>query len=586
MLINIPLLHLCIIRSEADKLFRYKSLLFMAFMQGRACLGMIIAESLDELKVQATMENNINDDRDIQGVHREIKELSVLFEVSQALNRSLDFREVIGPVLRKLAEHMGMMRGTITILNRDTDELNIEASYGLSPEEHNRGKYRLGEGVTGKVVQTGNPAVVPRISAEPLFLDRTGTRLKAMSRDKKDISFICVPIMEDGEPIGAISVDRLFEDSISYEEDLRLLWIIAAMIGRAARLRQAHCEQMLVLEEENSRLRSELVDQFRPKNLIGNSHAIRRVFRLIQQVAPSSATVLILGESGVGKELVAQAIHYNSPRAAQPFVKVNCAALPENIVESELFGHEKGAFTGAMAQHKGRFENAEGGTIFLDEIGDLPRSTQIRLLRVLQEREVERVGGDRPIRIDVRVLAATNRKLEPLISEGRFREDLYYRLNVFPIHLPPLRERKTDIPLLADHFVEKYSRRNNKAVLRISTPAIDMLMAYHWPGNIRELENCIERAVLLSTDGVIHGNHLPPSLQTAEASGTLPAGSLEATLASLEKELIIDALKSSSGNMAKAARHLGLTERMMGLRVARYNIDFHRFRATFSNEAP
>jgi len=199
---------------------------------------------------------------------------------------------------------------------------------------------------------------------------------------------------------------------------------------------------------------------------------------------------------------------------------------------------------------------------------------------------VERVGGDRPIRIDVRVLAATNRKLEPLIREGRFREDLYYRLNVFPIHLPPLRERKTDIPLLADYFVEKYSKRNNKVVLRISTPAIDMLMGYHWPGNIRELENCIERAVLLSTDGVIHGNHLPPSLQTAEASGTLPSGSLEATLASLEKELIIDALKSSSGNMAKAARHLGLTERMMGLRVARYNIDFHRFRATFSNEAP
>ena len=528
----------------------------------------------------------MNDERDFKGVHREINELSLLFEVSQALTRSLDFREVIGPVLRKMAEHMGMMRGTITILNRDTGELNIEASYGLSPDEHNRGTYQLGEGVTGKVVQTGRPAVVPRVSEEPQFLDRTGTRHRAISREKKDISFICVPILDQGEPIGAMSADRLFEDSISYEEDVRLLSIIAAMIARAVRLRQTHHEQMRLLEEENSRLREELVERFRPANLIGSSHAMRRVFRLIQQVAPSSATVLILGESGVGKELVAQAIHYNSPRAAHPFVKVNCAALPEKIVESELFGHERGAFTGAIAQRKGRFENAEGGTIFLDEIGDLPASTQIRLLRVLQEREVERVGGDRPVRIDVRVLAATNRNLETLMREGRFREDLYYRLNVFPIHVPPLRERRTDIPMLADHFVAKYSQSNKKPVVRISTPAIDMLMSYHWPGNVRELENCIERAVLLSVDGVIHGNHLPPSLQTAEASGTLPSGPLEAKLASFERELIVDALKSSNGNMAKAARVLGLTERMMGLRVGRYKVEPRRFRAAFLAKSP
>ncbi len=524
------------------------------------------------------MKNNPEDESDIKSVHREISELSLLFEVSQTLTRSLDFREVMVPVLRKMAEHMGMMRGTITILNRDTDEVNIEASYGLSEEEHARGKYRLGEGVTGKVVQTGCPAVVPRISEEPLFLDRTGTRQRAITKAKKDISFICVPILDDGEAIGAISADRLFEDSISYKEDVRLLWIIASMIARAVRLRQTHREQMQLLEEENSRLREELVERFRPANLIGNSHAMHRVFRLIQQVAPSPSTVLILGESGVGKELVAHAIHYNSPRANHAFVKVNCAALPENIVESELFGHERGAFTGAMAQRKGRFENATGGTIFLDEIGDLPPSTQIRLLRVLQEREVERVGGDHPVRIDVRVLAATNRNLETLMKEGAFREDLYYRLNVFPIHVPPLRERKTDISLLADYFVEKYSRLNKKPVIRISTPAIDMLMSYHWPGNVRELENCIERAVLLSLDGVIHGSHLPPTLQTPEVSGMLATGPLEATLASLEKELIIDALKSAGGNMAKAARKLGLTERIMGLRITRYSIEPRRYR--------
>jgi Nif-specific regulatory protein len=280
----------------------------------------------------------------------------------------------------------------------------------------------------------------------------------------------------------------------------------------------------------------------------------------------------------VGKELVANAVHYNSLRARKPFVKVNCAALPETIIESELFGHEKGAFTGALAERKGRFELAEGGSIFLDEIGDFSPATQIRMLRVLQEREFERVGGSATIRADVRIIAATNRDLEQLIAGGRFRQDLYYRLNVFPIHVPPLRERRSDILLLADHFVEKYSRANHKSVRRISTPAIDMLVAYHWPGNVRELENCIERAVLLTSDDVIHGHHLPPTLQTAEASGTAIRGTLREGLDNVEREMIVEALKSARGNMAKAARQLAITERLFGLRVRKFGIDYRRFR--------
>jgi Nif-specific regulatory protein len=276
---------------------------------------------------------------------------------------------------------------------------------------------------------------------------------------------------------------------------------------------------------------------------------------------------------------VAHAIHYNGPRREKPFVRVNCAALPESLIESELFGHERGAFTGAVQKRLGRFEVAHGGAIFLDEIGDLSPSTQIRLLRVIQEKEFERVGASEPIRCDVRVIAATNRNLETLIAEGRFREDLYYRLNVFPIHLPPLRERKTDILLLADHFVERYSRLHGKNIRRISTPAIDMMMAYHWPGNVRELENGIERAVLVSQDDVIHGHHLPPTLQTAEASGTTFRGTLRATLDNVERELILDALKSARGNMRKAAGILGVTERVMGLRVRRHDINARRFRA-------
>jgi Nif-specific regulatory protein len=510
-------------------------------------------------------------------VRREVRELSLLFEVSQTLERSLDLGEVLGLVLEAMAEHMGMLRGTITLLNRETGEISIEAAYGLSASQKQRGRYKLGEGVTGKVVASGQPVAVPRISEEPQFLDRTGAR-KGLS--KKDISFVCVPIKLENETIGTLSADRLFAENVSLEEDVRLLRIIASMIAEAVRLRRSAEEERQRLLEENVRLQMELKERFRPANIIGNSKAMQAVYDLIAQVARSDTTVLLRGESGVGKELVAHAIHYNSRRAEKPFVKVNCAALPETIIESELFGHEKGSFTGAIAQRKGRFELATGGTIFLDEIGDLSAATQIRFLRVLQEREFERVGGSETIRTDVRIITATNRDLEALIEEGGFRQDLYYRLNVFPIHVPPLRERKTDVMLLADHFVQKYDDAHGKNVRRISTPAIDMLMAYHWPGNVRELENCIERAVLLSTDDVIHGHHLPPTLQTAEASGTGLTRTLPEALEALEREMVLDALKSSRGNMVKAARALGISERVMGLRVKRLGIAPKRFRTS------
>jgi Nif-specific regulatory protein len=474
-----------------------------------------------------------------------------------------------------MADHMGMLRGSLTLLNRETGEISIEAAYGLSPTQQERGRYRLGEGVTGKVVATGEPAVVPRISQEPLFLDRTGAR-KGLK--KGDISFICVPIKLGNEVIGALSIDRLFAEEVSLSEDVRLLTIVASMIAQAVRLRQSAQEERQRLVEENRRLQEELQDRFRPSNIIGNSKPMQAVYDLIAQVAKSDATVIIRGESGVGKELVAAAIHYNSHRAAHPFVKVNLAALPETIIESELFGHEKGAFTGALAQRKGRFELAHTGTIFLDEIGDLSPATQVKLLRVLQEREFERVGGNQTIRADVRIIAATNRDLEALAVDGRFRQDLYYRLNVFPIHVPPLRDRKADILLLADHFIGKYAKTSHKEVRRISTPAIDLLMSYHWPGNVRELENCVERAVLLADGEVVHAHHLPPSLQSAESSGTAHHGTLQETLDALERDLIVDALKTARGNKAKAARSLGTTERLIGLRIARLGIDWRRFR--------
>ncbi len=506
---------------------------------------------------------------------RELEELSLLFEISQTLDKSLDLRDVVGPLLRTMASKMGMMRGTLTLLNRESGEIAIEEAYGLSESQRERGRYKLGEGITGQVIQTGKPAVIPRISEEPMFLNRTGAR---KNLKKRDISFICVPIKLGKEIIGALSVDRLFGDTVSFKEDLRLLSIISLMIGQAVRLRQQMRMERKQLLEENIQLKEQLKDRFRPANIIGKSKAMQAVYDLIAQVSKSNTSVLIWGESGTGKELVANAIHYNSLRASKPFIKVNCAALPETVIESELFGHEKGSFTGAIGQRKGRFELAHGGSIFLDEVGDLSPATQIKLLRVLQEKEFERVGGITTIKTDVRIIAATNRNLEKLVEEEKFREDLYYRLNVFPIYMPPLRERKTDIPLLVDYFVGKYSKANHKNICRISTPAIDMLMSYHWPGNVRELENCIERAVILSNDDVIHGHHLPPTLQTAEATGTTSGGNFQETLNNLEREIILDALKSSRGNQTKAARALGLTERLMGLRVKKYTIDPKRFR--------
>jgi Nif-specific regulatory protein len=503
-------------------------------------------------------------------------ELSMLFEISQILDSSLDLRTVVEPVLEVITRSLGMKFATLTLLNRQTGEISIEAAYGLSASQKSKGRYKLGEGITGKVIQTGKPAIVPRISEEPLFLDRTGAR---RTHETGDLSFLCVPIKMGREVVGALSADRPASEAPALQENARILSIVASLIAQAVRLRQSAQEERERLLEENLRLQDELKDKFRPSNIIGNSKAMQEVYQLISQVSASDTTVLLRGESGTGKELVAHAIHYASRRAAKPIIKVNCAALPEGVIESELFGHEKGAFTGALASRKGRFELAQGGTLFLDEIGDLSAAMQIKLLRVLQEREFERVGGTITIKADVRLIAATNRDLEKLIERELFRQDLYYRLNVFPVHIPPLRERRTDILLLADYFAERYSLRNHKNVRRISTPAIDMLMAYHWPGNVRELENCIERAVLLSDDAVIHGHHLPPTLQTAEASGTVPRGTLRATLERIERELLVEALKSSRGNMAAAAGSLGITERIMGLRVRKYNVASRRFRS-------
>ena len=459
---------------------------------------------------------------------KKTEEISLLYEISEALNEHIDLKKSLYKVLEILSNTLGMVRGTITILNPLSNEINIEVAHGLSNTAMESVKYKVGEGITGRVIESGKPIVIPKISEEPLFLNRTASRKDAQD---KDFSFICNPIKKGNQVIGAISVDKPLDTNYSLDVAQQVMAVISTMIARQViKLETIRLEESR-LREENQRLKNELKNKYRITDIIGNSNKMREVFQMISQVSRSNATVLIRGESGTGKELVANSIHYNSLREKNPFVKVNCAALPTNIIESELFGHEKGAFTGAIRQKLGKFELAHKGTLFLDEIGSVDLDVQVKLLRVLQEREFERVGGHKTIKTDVRIIAATNKNLENAVDENVFRSDLYYRLNVFPIYLPPLRERKTDILLLADHFLAKYAKENSKDIRRFSTPAIDMMVGYHWPGNVRELENCIERAVLLCEEGVIHSYHLPPTLQTGSESGTLPALSLEDAVA-------------------------------------------------------
>jgi Nif-specific regulatory protein len=395
---------------------------------------------------------------------------------------------------------------------------------------------------------------------------------------KNELTFICVPVVVGRKTVGALGVDLVFKKDRDYDRHVKFLRVIAGMMGQAVRVERLVEAETQRLVAENIHLREELRERYDFSNMIGGSGSMRQVYEQIAQVAGTNTSVLIRGESGTGKELIAHAIHYNSPRAKKPFVKVSCAALPDTLIESELFGYEKGAFTGAHARKLGRFELAEGGTLFLDEIGDLNLTTQVKLLRVIQEREFERLGSTETIKIKVRLITATNKDLEKAISEGTFREDLYYRLNVFTIFVPPLRERKPDVMALADYFLEKYTKEHGKNIKRISTPAIDMLMSYHWPGNVRELENAMERAVLICDGTVIHAHHLPPTLQTAESSGTVVKVSLGEAIASYEKDLIQDALKTTSGNCSRAARLLSSTERVLNYKVRKYGIDCSRFR--------
>lgn len=475
----------------------------------------------------------------------------------------------LNPVAEVIVGDLGFKRAFILLYRAQSDALVASASSGLSVANF-RKLDPIGEaGVLRTAFEGGYEPAIIDIGNEPSL---------AFLRDPEaENTLAVVPIRSAKRRIGLLCAQpaRGPRDNAN---DQRLLGLISSLIGQGLRVEMAVLGEREKLREENLHLKQELKEKYDFSHLVGNSNAMRLVYDQVTQVARSNATVLLRGESGTGKEMIANAIHYNSLRSKRPFIKLNCAALPDTLIESELFGHERGAFTGADRMKRGRFELAAGGTLFLDEIGDIPFQTQIKLLRVLQEREFERLGGSETIKSNIRLITATNKNLEAAIAAGTFREDLYYRLNVFAIHLPPLRERRSDVLLLAEHFLEKYESEHGKRIRRISTPAIDMLMSYHFPGNVRELENAIERAVLACDANVIHGHHLPPTLQTAEVSGTVTSLSLSAAVEAFERGIIQDALKSTRGNVAKAAKMLDSTERIVGYKIKKLGIVPARFR--------
>lgn len=491
------------------------------------------------------------------------EELAALHAIAKILAQPTDLRDGLDQILNEMHTRLGMQRGMISLFDREKNEVWLDIAHDVNIEGMDV-TYKPGEGITSEVAQSGRPMAVANLGHAKHFLDRTGARRRL---NRSELAFLCVPIMYDNQVVGVLSADKVAREVEDLDKELAMLAAVAQLIAKSVHIR--------ALEEENKRLKRLVGIPRAPSlDIIGHSKVMQDVFALVSQVADSRTTVLITGETGTGKELIAQAIHMNSSRRKAPFVQVNCAAIPDTLIESELFGHEKGAFTGALHQRRGRFEEANNGTIFLDEVGELSAAAQMKLLRVLQEKRFQPLGSSRVVTVNIRIIAATNRDLEQDIQAELFRADLYYRLNVFPIYMPPLRERGSDIILLADHFVLKYAKEMGKDVKNISSAAIEAFLAHKWPGNVRELENCIERAVLLTNTDTVDIMHLPPSLQVRSTNGgKKDAGKLSTLVETQEKALIIDMLEATGGNQTQAAKMLGTTKRIIQYKISKLGID-------------
>jgi Nif-specific regulatory protein len=450
-------------------------------------------------------------------------------------------------------------------------DLLLSAARGLDPERTARVRYRPGEGVVGTIMEHGRAVVLDAVSREPRFLGRLGLY-------EPEKPFIGMPIRSWDGPLGVLAAQPDTAADGLLDERVELLATVANIIGQRVRLESSAELDRVDAARERDPHRASISGQHAFASIVGHSQQMRLVFTQARQVAKWNTTVLIRGETGTGKELIASAIHYNSPRAAAAFIKLNCAALPENLLESELFGHERGAFTGAVSSRKGRFEQADGGTLFLDEIGEVSGAFQAKLLRILQEGELERVGGSRTLKVDVRVMAATHCDLEAAVEAGRFREDLYYRLNVMPIYVPPLRDRVEDIPEIVQFLAGRIGRRQGRE-LSVTDSAIRLLLHHNWPGNVRELENCIERAAVMSDTGVIDRDLvLLSGIEERVTSSRAVSEGVDLSSPELdERERVIAALEQAGWVQAKAARLLNMTPRQIAYRIQTLNIKVRQF---------
>lgn len=519
-------------------------------------------------------------------------EISAVYEVGKILTSTQNLPRALGSSLRTLQSLLGFDRAAIHLPDPETREIRMEVAAGYTAEQRARARYVFGEGIVGKTMKSGSPVAIPNAAQEPSFLDKT----RAHGRNNSaPLSYVAVPIKIGSEVLGVLTAERLARTGTqALEADTRTLTVVGCLIGQALKLHGAIERLHEEFEKQRRQFEKTIRKTYRIGNIVGQSKRMQEVFAQVTSVAPSRATVLLRGESGTGKEMIARAIHLLGPRAARPFVAVNCAALPETLLESELFGHRRGSFTGAVEERKGRFEEASGGTIFLDEVGDMPLPTQVKLLRVLQDRRFERLGENRPVTVDVRIIAATNADLEGLVERGRFREDLFFRLNVIPIFLPPLRDRREDIVPLTEHFLEKFNREHRKNV-SFAPEAIDLLIEYRWPGNVRELENLVERMVVMAKTSVVRAQDLPralrlfplaaavPRAQPAAANPAAlpsppgadarpPAPSRAEYLKALEREELEQALKNAGWVIARAARLLGFTPRQVAYKMRKHGL--------------
>jgi Nif-specific regulatory protein len=513
--------------------------------------------------------------------------IGALYAVSRALSRSLNFGDTLTEVLRLLEEEADLTRGLIAVVSGE-GSLGLHAVHLPEGTTLPEVRYQPGEGLLGAILDSPRTVKTVRLGNDERFLNRLGLY-------NVNLPFIAVPIRIGSELQGVLAVQPAAPDEGLLDERAQFVEMVANLIGQNLRLATEVEQEKTSLREERDSLRRQVRREHGFDSMVGHSAVMRRIFDQARMVAKWNTTVLIRGETGTGKELIANAIHFNSPRARSPFVRLNCAALPENLLESELFGHERGAFTGATDTRKGRFEQANGGTLFLDEIGEISPAFQAKMLRVLQEGEFERVGGSRTIKVDVRIIAATHRDLETAVDMGDFREDLFYRLNVMPLFLPPLRERIEDIPDIARYLLSKVGGEQQRK-LTLSDMATRRLASYSWPGNVRELENCLERAAVLSEDGQIdvdliqfpsaRGSTAPrpapvshaPVMPSSQAPGSPPPPMVDLDDPNLsERERVIAALEQAGWVQAKAARLLGMTPRQIAYRIQTLNIEVKQF---------